>query len=184
MDGVDWSLLSEAVRFYEDRTYRRIELPWFQPVDVVVTTCPDLDRILQVEGFGALIGSAEQSFIGADLAGKLGKGRFVACTPCFRNEPVLDRTHRVGFMKVELYCNVGDLAAEAERMMWLADEFMSLAAGRGLRIEETEQGRDLMLGDVEVGSYGTRAVADVAWAYGTGVAEPRFTTALRMADGC
>lgn len=180
MDAADWSVLGEAMRFYEAKGYRPVDLPWFQPLEILSITCADKDRILAVDGFGGLVGSAEQSFLAADLAGTLGRGRFVACTPCFRNEPVVDRTHRIGFMKVELYANEGDLETEASRMLDLARRFMETVSGMAIDVEATEEGRDLSLGGVEVGSYGTRRFGPVAWTYGTGVAEPRFTTAARM----
>ena len=44
---------------------------------------------------------------------------------------------------------------------------------------KTDEGYDLEINGIEVGSYGARYHAKIGWwAYGTGLAEPRYTTAM------
>jgi hypothetical protein len=184
MVGVDWRLLADAMSFFKGEGYEEVDLPWLAPLDVLAVTCPDRLRVLDVPGLWGqgLVGSAEQSFIAADLDGTLGKGRFVACTPCFRNEPTVSETHRIGFMKVELYANLDQPHLEAGRMLGLARRFMESECGRTVLVEETGDGHDLTLGGIEVGSFGFRRARGIEWAYGTGIAEPRFSVARRAAS--
>jgi hypothetical protein len=180
MDIVDWSILAASLKFYEAIGYRRIEAPWFQPHDVIAETCPEPSGILTVPGFGGLVGSAEQSLMAADFEGNLGSGKFVSLTPCFRNEPVIDRLHMNCFMKVELYDNERCDADSVSAMLETARRFMEVATGHRPSLLPTAEGFDLMIGSVEVGSYGIRTRRGKTWVYGTGVAEPRLTTAVRM----
>jgi hypothetical protein len=46
-----------------------------------------------------------------------------------------------------------------------------------LTIVKTEIGHDIELNGIEIGSYGWRQNQDIIWAYGTGLAEPRFSIA-------
>jgi len=181
MDAVNWNILAKAMEHYGRSGYEVVEMPWFVPVETQMLTCPREDWIVKVEGHGGLVGSSEQSFIAADLKGELGKGKFVACTPCFRNEPYYDNLHRVGFMKVELYRN--DIVTDdaVREMMEDAASFMCMMAGMVIGTEDTPQGQDLTIGGIEVGSYGKRSIPGLSWVYGTGVAEPRFSTAVRIA---
>jgi len=180
MDAVDWSILASAVRFYEEEGYQRVESPWFQPMDVIAETCPNSANIIVAGHFGGLVGSAEQSLMAADFEGKLGKGRFFSLTPCFRNEPVIDRLHLTCFMKVELYDNEHCDENGVMGVLSVAKRFMEQAVDQQIDILKTADGFDLMLGDVEVGSYGIRTRRGTTWVYGTGVAEPRLSTAVRM----
>lgn len=179
--AVDWGRLAEAVRFYEARGYARREVPWFVPRDIQEITCPFPQNIMSVAGLGCLVGSAEQAFLALALAGDIVPGRYLALTPCFRDEPE-DVTHTKTFMKVELFaCGPEDqMWAEAERMRDDALAFMT-GAGRLPDTVETPAGWDLEICGVEVGSYGTRRARGLTWAYGTGLAEPRFSYAAGLA---
>lgn len=180
MDTVDWSILASAVSFYEANGYQRVEAPWFQPIDVIAETCPNPSNIITAGHFGGLIGSAEQSLMAADFEGKLGRGKFFSLTPCFRNEPVIDRLHLTCFMKVELYDNEKCDEDAVLDMLSTARHFMEHAVERQIEIMNTDDGYDLALGGVEVGSYGIRTRRETTWVYGTGVAEPRLSTVARM----
>jgi len=180
MDAVDWGILAKAMEHYQGAGYTAIEMPWFVPVETQMLTCPREEWIMKVDGHGGLVGSSEQSFIAADLAGTLGKGKFVACTPCFRNEPYYDNLHRVGFMKVELYRNDDVSQTALNEVMNEAARCMAGIGGIAPNLEKTPEGFDLTIGGIEVGSYGVRSVKGISWIYGTGIAEPRFSTAVRM----
>jgi len=178
MVTVDWGLIASAINFYTKRGFQQVSLPWIQAPSIVAITCQDRSRILNVPGHGSLIGSAEQSFIAEDMAGRLGRGRFVACTPCFRNEPVLDDLHLLHFMKVELYQNdvVGD--DDIEDLVRLVQDFVYKTAGVEAVREVNGADIDLTISGIEIGSYGRRTASGSTWIYGTGIAEPRFSTAL------
>ena len=81
-------------------------------------------------------------------------------------------------MKVELYWpkhygrDVGDVLRDAATFFGLE--------GAIPEIVETDEGWDINVGGIEVGSYGSRSIHDHLWVYGTGLAEPRFSQALRV----
>ena len=177
---VDWSLLADALAFYRAAGYVGVDVPWTVGPAEMALTCPDPGRWVGAAPLGVHVGSAEQSFLQLELDGKLGRGRYVACTPCHRNEPVLDDLHRTAFMKVELYSNDPSDLGAAGRLLDDAERFMAARKGASdtLAREATTEGFDLTLNGIEVGSYGPRGGAGLRWACGTGVAEPRFTSAL------
>lgn len=180
---IDYALLGEALEFYEAEGYRYVEAPWAVSKQTVDITCPNPQFAARVDGLGYLVGSAEQSFLHLDLAGKLGRHRFVACTPCFRLGDMEDDLHFPTFMKVELYDNT--YASDTGWKAMLADA-RELAIRLGapedaLSQEATAEGRDLMLGGIEIGSFGLRQHGDHIWSYGTGLALPRFSQALERA---
>lgn len=181
--AIDWRILADALSYYEELGYRRVEASWFVPMSVQMLTCPHEDYVLSVPGHGALIGSSEQSFIDMTLRDALAPGRYVALTPCFRNE-VEDMTHSRTFMKVELFVSGSDpddaLIREAGLMRQRAATFMRGRCGVEPDVITTACGEDLELYGVEVGSYGVRSAAGIHWAYGTGLAEPRFSYAASL----
>ena len=133
---------------------------------------------------GHLVGSAEQSFLHLALNGMLKAGRYVAASPCFRDDPP-DRFHRRTFFKVEL---IDLYAAGSEGLrqtpLYMAHTalrlFRALPGGEQAKIVPTgEDTYDIELRGVELGSYGTRSYDRWSWVYGTGLAEPRFTLAVQ-----
>jgi hypothetical protein len=173
----DWRIIADAVAFYESHDYQYVEAPWFAPDCALMTTCPSPELIIRSQTHGGLVGSAEQSFVALDMEGKLGRGSFVAATPCFRNEPMIDGLHQSTFVKVELYRNdkvdmgaLHDMVAAAQAFFYtLTDD---------VRVETSSEGYDLVLNGVEIGSYGIRQSGKHKWLFGTGVAEPRFSIAF------
>ena len=49
-------------------------------------------------------------------------------------------------------------------------------------IVKTEEGLDIELNGIEIGSYGYRSYKDFHWIYGTALAEPRFSLAAGFAE--
>lgn len=180
--ATDWGLLARAMSYYAEIGYAPIEVPWFVPMEIQMLTCPHPSFVMNVEGYGALVGSAEQSFMKLALGGEIEAGRYCALTPCFRRDAE-DESHKATFMKVELFSFGGsllDMQIEASLMMARAASFMirNLGQAPSPMSVKTAQGWDLEIGGVEVGSYGAREVPGLTWAYGTGVAEPRFSYAI------
>lgn len=52
---------------------------------------------------------------------------------------------------------------------------LSFLAKKPIKIERTNEGADLTINGVEIGSYGIRTYNAITWVYGTGLAEPRFS---------
>lgn len=183
---IHWVLLGEAMKFYQNRGYKYVEAPWIVHNVMNMITCPHEDFLMKIAGTNSsLVGSAEQSFLSMQLNGKLPKGKYVSCSPCFRNETAADALHLPYFMKVELYqtdkTEIDDMYAliqDAE------DFFHSTYSGnkkQGLKRVVTGEGVDIEINGIEVGSYGLRNFSSHKWIYGTGLALPRFSQALMAA---
>lgn len=178
MVGVDWQLLGKAVFHYECAGFKQIDVPWSVPSDVAAVTCPENFRMYPFAD-EVLVGSAEQSFMKMQFLGQLPPGKYVACTPCFRNEPVVDDLHQKYFMKVELYSTEVEQGGKAMAFALAAQNFVK-AWGQSptqTKIVPTDEGLDLTLGGIEIGSYSSREYNGFRWTCGTGLAEPRFTIA-------
>jgi hypothetical protein len=168
---IHWDLIAKAIGYYQSLNYRYIEVPWNVSDEAVNATLPiGIESLRTVDG--ALVGSAEQSFIQLLLDQHTLDGKYVACTPCFRNE-IIDRLHQRTFMKVELFS-----ALNHSTLNQVTDDALSfykmLPGGELSTIVETEQGYDIYLNDIEIGSYGIRKYKNYSWIYGTGFAEPRY----------
>lgn len=178
--GIDWSILAEAVKFYTEHDFKYIEVPWLVEREITLITCPDEERIIKTLGHGDLVGSAEQSFLQLQLLDSHQLGNFVACTPCFRNEPQITKLHQKTFMKVELYSTGKDHTTVFENMIMLVTKFFErYVSNESIHQVVTRDGFDLEIAGIEVGSYGLRRYGNHSWIYGTGVAEPRFSVALQ-----
>lgn len=180
---IDWRLLAQAIDYYEKRDFEYVELPYFVPSFVSDITFDG--NGFNVDSLHSLIGSAEQSFLNDAVScwrdKDMAPGRYVGCTPCFRKEPEYNALSQPHFMKVELFQCGGE--ADAWALMQIARQFMVLALPFhvSVLIETTSDGWDLVVNGVEVGSYGVRKYADFSWAYGTGLALPRFSKAQTLA---
>ncbi len=185
MVTVDWRLIGMAMGFYEGHGFKRVDMPWQVGRETAMVTCPDASRMFAFED-KVLVGSAEQAFMEAQFLSALEPGRYVTCTPCFRNEPIVDEFHQKQFMKVELYSNEKDQDSLYVDFAHLARHFLYHHGYTEAQLVETAEGFDLEVGGIEVGSYSSRVHKGHAWTCGTGLAEPRFSTAkalLRSASG-
>ena len=136
---------------------------------------------------GYLVGSAEQGFVQLMLNNLLKPSElYVSAGPCFRNESNLDDLHLQSFFKIELMAYFGDNIQDrhategaTQKMVDIAYRCISSLPGltSEIKIVKTEQGIDLELNGIEIGSYGHRTFRNHNWIYGTGLAEPRFSLA-------
>lgn len=168
--AIDWLLLGTAVEFYKSLGYQYVEVPYAVPEEIVRLTLPAIYDADTVPGLGSLVGSAEQSLLSMDLP----PGSYMAVSPCFRPEPVLNEFYQRHFMKVELF-QTGHGFMNPARMMLDAQTFMNQFAET--EVLETPEGHDLTVGGIEVGSYGFREAGGRKWACATGLALPRFSVA-------
>lgn len=193
---ISWGGVSRALEIYQDKGYEYVEAPWVVSDVAILATLPaglEATRCQQ----GALVGSAEQSFVQLMLDGKLSPGRYVAATPCFRDENPVTLLHRPYFFKVELIHVLFDVDTVAADVLAVAQDALDFFnrliedtikytpgfkfAGRA-KLVATPDGYDIELNGVELGSYGYRSFAGSVWVYGTGYADPRFNTVLDMED--
>nr|WP_250808374.1 hypothetical protein [Neorhizobium tomejilense] len=182
---VDWARLARALAFYGSRGFLQCELDWHARPDICALTCPDPDRMypfVNDHNEDVLVGSAEQSFMQSQWKGYLPAGRYVSITPCFRREDKVSETHKRYFMKVELYASCDANPETALEFAHIAREFMQGETDQHVDLVTTREGYDLEIGGIEVGSYAARQAAGMSWTCGTGLAEPRFTTAHLNAE--
>lgn len=204
---IDYKLLGFATAQYETRGYKYVEVPWTTYEEAIRATLPkefplqklcvaDDDGLREsIDSESCLIGSAEQALITMGLPA----GAYMAISPCFRYEPTNDLLHQDFFMKLELFvCGVAeeDAARVVARVMEDAAEVMAFAADIRPQVVQTFENKhswDLMVGGVEVGSYGYRTCDDfttpnmsggIRWVYGTGLALPRFSVAKALSQVC
>lgn len=200
--NIDWRLLGIAVEFFKGHGFEYVETPWIVSQLAANATKPAAARPFYVEPVGSvkidqektpagpcLVGSAEQGFLELMLHGHLPVGKYVSVSPCFRDEIETGPLHFRDFAKVELLwrgpsdpsAKNAARAAQAE-IMALARSFFAIQH-LDTEVQDTEIGQDLVTPQkIEVGSYGHRLVEVdenfYLWAYGTGLALPRFSQAL------
>ena len=183
--NINWQLLSEALAYYQTQGYQYVEAPWTVRRNITEITFPKAYEALGHDNGlnNDLVGSAEQSFIQLALDGALEKGRYVALTPCFRQEPQISATHRPYFMKVELFDNLTPTEQQLQKTAQLAFDWFKQKTQGKLEIVQTENGLDIHLNEIEIGSYMLQSHQDLQWICATGHAEPRFSVAnLSVAD--
>ena len=170
----------KAMRYYKGCGFQNLEVPWFISEKAINATRPEGARLFNTP-FGYLPASAEQSFIDMMLQDKLPHGQYQTLTPCFRDDN-LDEWHLNAFMKLELI-DTRPSADYLEIMRWA-----QFCLGKwlipidGPKVDVVQIGpheHDLVIDGIEIGSYGKREFNGFTWAYGTGLAEPRFTMAWK-----
>lgn len=181
MSIINWKRLADALEFYKKLGFEEVDVDWHVPRSVHHITCSAQERMFQLKDYGALVGSAEQAFISMQLEGRLTPGRYVALTPCFRDEgSSRDDLHALYFAKVELFSSLPEHESEREALERMAYAFMASqfeGAPVPIRSVKTGDGWDLEIGGIEVGSYASRSFGGISWSCGTGLAEPRFSMA-------
>lgn len=175
---MEWARVGRAIYHFESNGYVYVEVPWAVEPSITQITTPN-GVLSHKVGEKDLVGSAEQSFLSMLLGGTLPRGKYVTCTPCFRSEPVLDALHQQAFLKVELI----DARHGPDYLALLKDAqrfFMGEGVSTVRSVKQDSRNicwpqEDLVAKGVELGSYGRREHGDLTWAYGTGLAEPRFS---------
>lgn len=180
IESINWQKIAEAIEYYKNFGFQYIEVPWKVSKEAAAITCPVSGHMEWSDGL-VLPASGEQGFLDLELNNLMPDTKnpnFVTCTPCFRASDA-DRSpvHHPYFMKVELYVKCLD-KPQAERvsfeLLLKAKRFMSADT-----TVTTPDGWDLEINGVEVGSYGPRYYEKIGWwAFGTGLAEPRYSQAL------
>ncbi len=176
---IDYKVLVAAQNFYGWNSFINVEVPWLVNDAVSAVTRPPDRRGCIVSAFNNdhLIASGEQGFI--SMFGRIKPGLYQTTTPCFRDEPVIDKWHKRYFMKLELISICPkDPEGDLEYVINKAGEFFVANGIAGVKPVRTEEGYDIVSKDgIELGSYGIRITPDgkTLWVYGTGVALPRFS---------
>lgn len=175
---IDYQKIADAVRHYKGLGYTPLNAPWFVSRKAMEVTAPPGRRFCS-SFIGDLVASGEQSFIQMWMDGQLPGSKWQCTTPCFRDEPVVDDLHLNYFMKVELIeVDPFNPISSIELMISYAKNFFDSFLSKRAHIINTEIGKDIVSSEgIELGSYGYREYGNFRWVYGTGVAEPRFSSA-------
>ena len=183
---IDYRKIADAVDHYTGCGYKYIEVPWIISLDSLLVTRPPGARIFSTFA-GELVASGEQSFL--EMRKEFQPGKYQCVTPCFRDEKVHDELHKQYFLKSEL---IWIPEREAIHNISLVD-FVDMIAGDAFRffkkygstkiidnpLDNAFYNKDILINDIEVGSYGLRAYDGFTWVYGTGCAEPRLSQTLK-----
>ena len=179
---INYDYVSQAIKYYDTCGFKYIEAPWLINYEAVNATLPS-NRY----GIGTsspymeskyLPGSAEQSFIQMMIDGSIKPGKYCAAGPCYRDERV-DKLHSITFFKVELIIIGMNDEKSLNTVLIHSRHFMEQLSDCDIDILKTNDGFDLLLNGIEVGSYGIRSYKNHKWVYGTGLALPRFDLAIK-----
>lgn len=177
---IDYGRLDRSISFYESYGFKRIESPWTVTKDVSGITKPPNGTDWEIVGKDkVLVASGEQSFLYLYLKGFLPKGRYQTTTPCFREEP-FDKTHTKYFIKNELMITDDVSDDSLFYVAGICKQFYEKELGVKVDMVKTDEGVDLEVNGIEIGSYGIRSCEYLDWIYATGLAEPRFTFIKNM----
>ncbi len=179
---IDYKLLDESLKHYENNGFKRIEAPWTVSPYVDDITRPKDRTPFELKHNGKrLVASGEQSFLYLYLKEFLPKGQYQTITPCYRLES-FDFTHTKYFMKNELIKT--DLVNESElnKMIDCSLKFFSNYFGPNKvdLITTSKTSYDIEINGIELGSYGIRECELLKWIYGTGCAEPRTSKLIQL----
>lgn len=209
----NFDFIAKAIEYYTKQKFQHIEVPWFVPSHINLITKPSflhheksfyLTQNLFQQNEYELLGSAEQGFIYLALNNEIEEGiNYVAFSPCFRTEPLIDKNHLYYFLKVELFSyqkivhpneSIQIIDNAYQKMLNIyncALDFFHLLLPENSNniintIELSNHSLDINLNDIEVGSYGNRLIQTehhknnhIVISYGTGLAEPRFSQNLK-----
>lgn len=179
---IDYGRLDRSVKFYDEFGFKRIESPWTVTKAVSGITKPKDKIDWEINGKDkVLVASGEQSFLYLYLKGFLPKGKYQTITPCFREE-VFDETHTKYFIKNELIITDNVNRDELVKVVDTCKKFFEKELNRKVDIINTEEGFDLEVDEIEIGSYGIRSCGYLDWIYATGLAEPRMTFVKNKLD--
>jgi hypothetical protein len=181
----------EAENYYEECGFNRIEVPWSVSKEHVEITAPQ-NATLYPHGDKYLVASGEQSIISLVNSKNLSPGRYMAITPCFRDDAD-DGLHKPYFVKLELFDN---LKPEMSNLLSIIEHchnfFAYYLPCKSIKVDpEPWDGLAIAcstydivsLSGIELGSYGIREHPDVgSWIFATGCAEPRLSTVLEMVN--
>lgn len=181
---MDLGLMMKAVAFY-GRTIEMISVPYLADPDILAFTCPPsvVDQRLTHFNGKQYVASAEQSFLQMEKDGFefACANPYMALTPCYRTEPVLDSSHFNIFLKLEIFelYPLNRTSGDLDYALLMQDFFLTV--GVKTEIVQTDIGYDVeSMEGLELGSFGYRYTPEGhLYIYATGLAEPRASLALR-----
>lgn len=179
MYDIDSKLLVKAIEYYSSKGFLHLSAPMLVDKDIIELTLPKDKSPREHSNTGLYyVGSAEQSYY--QLLKKhpsiYSKNSYMLLTPCERDE-VEDELHLGIFLKLELIsCEITSYGLASLVYEFLHPYILSKRCTSAL--VKTDEGYDIEINNIEVGSFGTRSVFGKDVTYGTGLALPRISQAL------
>ena len=175
---IDYTILGNSLKYYKKAGFQKVEVPWYVPEYIDKITNPCRSFKIDNNDDKCIVGSGEQGFLYMYSEGKLDKGMYQSITPCYRVEDVYDELHKVYFIKNELIMtnDVGYYALGY--VIECAKNFFESYGIQTDIVKTSDSSYDIECDGIELGSYGIRNCEFLSWIYGTGCAEPRFTTVI------
>lgn len=170
---ISTNLILKAIDHYSNLGYELIDVPQCVDIDVSSHTKPNgVEDLFHTEDL-VYVASAEQSFIQMHKDNHLKNGKYMALTPCYRDEKHLDNLHYHVFLKLELMVVGSELITQVTSDVQSFFKVINFPN----KIIKTSDGFDIVSSKgTEVGSYGVRKMLDETYyVYGTGIAEPRLS---------
>lgn len=178
---IDYRKIADSIEYFENSGFARIESPWTVTKKIAQITAPENASYWSIsEKNKVLVASGEQSFLYLYLKGFLPKGRFQSVTPCFRDEP-FDNLHTKYFIKNELIDTEDTSADNLHQIIEDVEHYLYRYTDKNnVAVVPNDDGWDINVNGIEVGSYGIRSCEYLKWIYATGCAEPRLTYAVNL----
>ena len=189
---IDYKLLNKAVKFFSKKGFTQIEVPWRVSKESINATFDVNLSFKSDDKF--LIGSAEQGFLELIIQNKLRNTMAMSVSPCFRND-FEDSFHQKEFIKLELmYCS-NHIIKETETIYNIFMSYVLKFITKKLKVHKSRitimatndsnsiYSEDILIDNIEYGSYGIRRFKDIYYIYGTGIALPRASTILNNSKG-
>lgn len=196
---IDYGRISRAVDHYVGIGYTYIEAPWLVSKSISDITRPEGASeyfVNKGDKTKVFVASGEQSLLYLIVKGYLPLGNYVVVTPCLRDD-TWSGSHSKQFMKVELMNFISSTNSSIQPKIVDINQLIDEVTNDALRFmteesspfeitcKETQargshiKSYDIEANWIEVGSYGYRRHQHIHWIYGTGLAEPRFSNAIR-----
>lgn len=171
MSDIDCSLLLEAMQYYKKLGYTPLSCPMLVDRDIIDITLPEGKVARECNG-KYYVGSAEQSFYQMIKDGFRPEGKYMLITPCERDE-VEDEYHFGIFLKVELVSNKVSYQS-------ILEDALSFYRHKRFDVKVVREGlgKDILIGGIEVGSFGSRCYLGESISFGTGLALPRISQTI------
>lgn len=172
--------LLECIKFLESE-YDLIDVPFYVDKDVSRFTAPKFKKDYHhgnETSHCVYVASAEQSFLQLIKNGDMINGKYMALTPCIRDEYVSEMSDiklKV-FMKLELISLVESYEkakVEMNKMLFKMVDFYKSYFDVTIQPLNDNQ-TDIIAKGIELGSYGINCYKGQYYVYGTGIALPRF----------
>lgn len=177
---INYLIIANAIEFYKSKGFEYCNVNWSAPVDILRITTPPRCRLYLLASNDSLVGSAEQSFLDLIINHNLKPGRYVAASPCFRDDAD-DELHSRYFFKIELIDFENPTIESLQEIIQICQKYFNTFLETEV-IQTEEFNWDIVdkKNGIELGSYGLRSHDTIKWIYATGVAEPRLSKVISL----